>query len=527
MNRASSAGATLTQLLLDAAVHGEQPCFSLISSEDSRIVATLTFAGAIENAKRTAGTLRQAGFQSGDRLVIAARPSTVWITTFLGTIFAGGVAVPVNHRYRRRELAPLLSACDPFAIVVDDATEAAATAALGVAGSPARLFHLTPDDLQSAEPVTPEPRESTDLAVILHTSGTTGEPKGVERTQGEYAEFVDRWRSHTMVPGDRVLNFLPLYHQAGLLCSFLSAFVSGLPMFHVDRFNRKTFWLTVDTHELTWAILMQPVPRYLLDDAAEAPDQSHALEWIVATARPDDWVSFQERFGVAVQSSYGSTETTILRVTGGRRDGPVDPARVHGPLGGALCGRSPESWADIRVVTQAGEVLGPEQPGFIEVRGETVLRRYFRSRSPTHDAFVPGDWFRSGDFGYFSASGDLYFLDRISGLIRRSGENIAPREVEELLEEHPGVAEAAVIGVADELRGEEVAAFVVPRPGISLTADELFTFCEEHLAHFKAPRYIELRAELPHTPTFKVQRAALGLSAAAVERLPASRPAAR
>jgi acyl-CoA synthetase (AMP-forming)/AMP-acid ligase II len=385
-------------------------------------------------------------------------------------------------------------------------------------------MHLTRDDLQAGQPHTPDVPDPSDLAVILHTSGTTGGPKGVERTQGEYATFIQRWCSHTMQPGDRVLNFLPLYHQAGLLCSFLAAFVSGIPTFHVDRFNRETFWATVDTHGLTWSILMQPVPRYLLDDASAGPNQSHALKWIVATAGPEDWISFQERFGVAVQSSYGSTETTILRITGGRNSGAVAPERIHGPLGGALCGRAPEEWAEILIVSEDGKILGPEEPGFIEVRGETVLRRYFRNPSATEEGFARGDWFRSGDFGYFSAAGDLYFLDRTSGLIRRSGENIAPREIEELLEEHPAVAEAAVIGIADELRGQEIAAFVVPRPGTALTESELFGFCQEQLASFKVPRYIESRTELPHTPTFKVQRSALGLTAAAVDRFQVDAP---
>ena len=524
MIRAPSAGSTLTQLLLDASRYGEKPAFSLVSSDDNRILSALTFAGAVEAGKRAAGALRGAGVGSGDRVIIAAAPSTTWIVTFLGTIFAGAVAVPVNHRYRQRELAALISVCEPTVLVVDEETEVPAVAAIEKVGSPAQMIHLGRHDFLPGDPFTPETPRPEDLAVILSTSGTTGEPKGVERTQGQYAVFTQRLSSHAMKPDDRVLNFLPLYHQAGLVCSFLSAFIAGIPTFHIDRFNRRTFWSTVDTHELTWAILMQPVPRYLLEDAGEDPDRSHTLKWIVATLSQEDWISFQERFGVAVNSSYGSTETTIVRMTGSRQEGAVASDRIRGPLGGALCGRAPESWADVRVVDEAGQVVPPEQPGFIEVRGATVLEGYFRSPAATTNAFIRDEWYHTRDFGYFSAAGDLYFLERISGLIRRSGENIAPREVEEVLEEHPAVAEAAVVGIADETRGQEVAAFVVPRSGATVTADDLFRICEQNLAYFKVPRYIELRAELPHTPTFKVMRDALELSPEAIDRAEAKRP---
>jgi acyl-CoA synthetase (AMP-forming)/AMP-acid ligase II len=523
MTEGSGAGATVTDLLLASSRHGDRPCFALVSADDGSILSSLTFAGAVEAGKRASGALRAAGVEPGDRVLIAARPGPAWITTFIGAVFAGAVAVPVNHHYRQREFAALIGACSPVVVVVDDGTRAAATAALEKTGSGARLIDLEHDDLLSGVPREPVKRDPADLAVILHTSGTTGVPKGVERTHGAYAMFMRRWSEQSMRPDDRVLNFLPLYHQAGLLCSFLSGFTLGIPVFHVERFDRTTFWSTVDAHALTWGILMQPVPRYLLDDAAGEGAHSHSLRWVVATVMPEDWTSFQTRFGVAVHSSYGSTETTIVRVTGSRADGPVDPGRIHGPLGGALCGRRMSAWADVRVVTDEGRRAAPNQPGFIEVRGGPVFGRYFQNTEATGDAFRDDGWFRTGDFGYITPEDELYFLDRVSGLIRRSGENIAPRELEELLEDHPGVAEAAVIGVPDELRGQEIAAFVVPRPSSGLSEDELFAFCQDQLAHFKVPRFIELRQELPHTPTFKVQRDALELSDAAADRRSADR----
>jgi long-chain acyl-CoA synthetase len=514
---------TVSELLLDGARYGSNPAFVMVSAADNAVESTLSFADAVDRGRRIVGTLRAAGLEPGGRVLIAAEPSIAWITTFIGTILAGGVAVPINHRYRQREFETLIAAAGPAVIVHDSRTASDMAAALESGRRRIRMLDLDHDRLDAGPVHEATERSADDLAVILHTSGTTGVPKGVERTHGDYARFAHWWSSQAMNPTDRVLNFLPLYHQSGLACSFLSAFAQGIPIFQLDRFDRRTFWDTVDSNRLTWSILMQPVPRYLLDDADADVDADtahmHSLEWVLATLNPEDWVEFQSRFGVSVQSSYGSTETTIAWTTGGRNAAPVERARIEGPLGGALCGRGRPGWADIRLVdAQRQPVTAASQPGFLEVRGGGLFARYFENEGATADAFGDREWFRTRDYGYIAPSGELYFLNRASGLIRRSGENIAPREIEELLEEHSAVGEAVVIAVEDVVRGEEIAAFVVPRVGATVTEAELFAYCQERLSYFKVPRYIELRAELPHTPTFKVRLDELSLSPAAVDR---------
>jgi acyl-CoA synthetase (AMP-forming)/AMP-acid ligase II len=519
MTEVSAAPSTLTDLLIDGARHGDRPCFVCVAADTSRITSTLTFAEAVEQGKRVAATLTAAGLAPGGRVLLAGQASSAWVATFFGTTFAGGVTVPVNHRFRSRELSLALKTFEPSIVAADATTIADAREAIEASGSDARLIDLDDDGLTAADAIAPVQPDPEGLALILQTSGTTGIPKGVERTHEELATFSQRWTEYMMQSDDRIMNFLPLYHQAGLLTSFLGAYAGGLPTFHIDRFDRSTFWTTVDTHDLTWAILMQPVTRYLVEDAAGAPPSSHALRWAISTQHPDDWAGFQSQFGVSIQGTYGSTETTIAWVTGSRDAPATDLPRVHGPLGGALCGQRVDGWAEIRLVSEGGEPIeGPNEPGFIEVRGGTLFKRYFRNPKATADAFDEDGWFRSEDFGYLSPAGDLYFLNRVSGLIRRSGENIAPREIEELLEEHPAVAEAAVIGVHDDLRGQEVAAFVVPREGMPFTEADVLEYCEQRLARFKIPRYVEFRSELPHTATFKVRLDQLQLSPAAVDR---------
>ena len=254
---------------------------------------------------------------------------------------------------------------------------------------------------------------------------------------------------------------------------------------------------------------MQPVPRYLLDEPPSPRDTDHTLRWVLATAAPDDWLAIQDRFGIAFHSSYGSTETTVVRLTGTRVDGPTSRARVKGPRGGGLCGRAIEGWADVRITSEQGGTARPDELGAIEVRGVPVVEEYFADPAATSAAFTDDGWFTTGDIGYVTDDGDLYIVDRAVNRIRRSGENIAPREIEELLEEHPAIAHAAVVPVADVLRGEEIRACIVLEPGARLVAEDVFRYCREHLARFKVPRYVDFRDDLPRTPTLKVRKDAL------------------
>ncbi|HRE01199.1 MAG TPA: fatty acid--CoA ligase family protein, partial [Ilumatobacteraceae bacterium] len=356
-----------------------------------------------------------------------------------------------------------------------------------------------------AEPVTVEP---DDAAFIMHTSGTTGLPKGVVRSHGTYARFATLWADRYMTAGDAVLDFMPMYHQGGVMMSFLPAFLRGLPVWQLERLSVASFWAAAERHATPWAILMPPVPSYFVlqaEAAGEAPTTT-PLAWAMTGGRVDHWAAMQERFGIVGHSGYGSTETTMVTMTGDRADAPASPAVLHGPLGGFACGRPIEGWNEVRVVLDDRRLAGPGQPGQLEFRGPGVFQEYFANPAATAAAFTADGWFHPGDVGYLDGDGQLFMIDRDRDLIRRSGENISPREIEDVLHDHPAVEEAAVVGADDALRGQEIRACVVLVAGADVTAGELFEHCEAHLSSFKVPRYLDMRAELPHTPTMKVRK---------------------
>lgn len=506
---------TLTEILLGGTAHGSRECFTLIAADENRAVASITFEDLVDHGLRAASALRSIGVEPGERVMIVAEPSVDWVVAFFGIVLSGAVAVPVNFRFQAREIGIAAGVVDPVVVLCDDGTERRVHDGIQDDHSVRGLAEVTQTAVSPLEPVLPQP---DDLAVILFTSGTTGIPKGVERTQADYAYFLRVWGRHVMEAEDRILNFLPLNHQAGLVCGFLAPFSLGAPVFHVDRFDRRTFWETVDANRLTWAVMMQPVPRYLLEMPARPDDRDHTLAWIQGSIALEDWNKFQQRFDISMNSGYGSTETTIVTMTGGRRSGLVDASRIHGAHGGILCGGRFEPGSTVRVVDEAGDPCDADVPGAIEVTGPAVFERYFGTPEVTASTFTEDGWFKTGDVGYFSPSGDLYMLERQSAMIRRSGENIAPREIEDVLEMHPAVVEAAVVGIRDKVRGEEVAAFVVVRDSMPVTPEDLFEHCGSHLIGFKVPRYLELRDSLPRNATFKVRRDELKLSAAAIDR---------
>ena len=507
---------TLVDVFSLARDRGGSPFLSYVDDLDQPPVESLSYAEFFARACTVAAALRRSGLRTGDRVALVALPRVDYTATLAGAVLAGAVPAPVNHHFKTRELTAYLGLLEPAMVVADADTAGVVAQAVDrlpsrpvVAGiSGYRGGDVVPIEARRADDYEPFVPTPGDPALILHSSGTTGLPKAVVRTHGAIAEFAD-WFADYFGEDERILNFLPLYHQAGLILNVITACRLGIDVVQQSRYSTSAFWKLVDRYGATHMNLMAPVPSFLLAQPPRSDDRRHTLRWTVIAGRNDHWAAFQERFGVIGMTFYGSTETLQITTTGSPKAGRYPNDVLEKTVPGMMTGRAIDGLAEFRVVDDAGVPVAPGVRGRIEVRGRFVFSEYFNAPDATEAAFTEDGWFITGDVGYVTEGRELVLIGRESSMIRRSGENIAPREIELVLEDHPAIDEAVVVGVPDEFRGEEILARIVRRPGAALTAGEVFEYLEQHLSSFKVPRFVAFHQHFEHTPTFKVKHAAL------------------
>jgi carnitine-CoA ligase len=266
-----------------------------------------------------------------------------------------------------------------------------------------------------------------------------------------------------------------------------------------ERFSASRFWDEVREYGITTSSLMRTIPQILLSLPEKANDRDHRLRLVVALLAPEMHVRFEERFGVVAVPSYSLTED-ILSVIG-----PLDKTKRK--LGSCGLPLVPDVHR-IQIVDAEGKPLPADTPGEIVKQSPTVMKGYFKNPEATGKALKNG-WLYTGDLGSLDRDGFLYFVDRLKDMVRRGDENISSVEVERVLNAHTLIAESAVVGVSDQIRGEEVKAYIVLRPPATAQAlppEAIWAFCSEHLAAFKVPRFLEYRAELPKTASSKIQK---------------------
>jgi malonyl-CoA/methylmalonyl-CoA synthetase len=433
---------------------------------------------------RVAGRLARAGLAAGDRLLVSAATSMDLVAAYLGALRMGLVVVPANTAYTEREIAHIVGDARPRAAVVDDPERGAwvrraAGGDLLVAGPEVDLPDGDPPPLDGAGPGDP--------ALLCYTSGTTGAPKGAVLAHGnllasaEALRLAWRWTSD-----DRLVLALPLFHVHGLGVGLHGTLLAGASAVLLPRFEVGAVLDAARDHQAT---LFFGVPTmYTRLAASPRAGELARLRLCVsgsAPLAPSVFERLAERAGQRVLERYGMTET-IMNVSN-----PCDGERRPGTVGLPLPG------VELRLAGgDQGEVL---------LRGPNVFSGYWENPEATAEAFDPGGWFRTGDLGSFDERGYLRIEGRSKELIITGGYNVHPREVEELLLEHPGVAEAAVVGTPSEEWGEQVTAFVVPAdPAAPPGREELLAFAAERLAGFKRPRSLHYVEALPRNALGKV-----------------------
>jgi long-chain acyl-CoA synthetase len=453
-----------------------------------------------------AAGLADLGVGPGD-VVSAMLPNCLeLIEAWWAILKSGAVFGPINPSFTAPEVAYVIGHSQATAIVTDsrgvetlaDEPDAPELRTLRHVISVDGDGELTLDSLaRRGDPVPPGRPRPGDLAEVLYTSGTTGKPKGAMLTHANMlANAAMGAEVLPLVAGERVGMILPLFHVNAQVVTCVIPMMVGCEVVMWERFSASTFWPTVAELE---PVAVSAVPTILAAvlHSADAPAGRTSLRYVSCGAAPlsrELLEAFESRFDIRILEGYGLTEATCISSVN-----PYYGVRKPGSIGLPVRGQQ------MKIVAPDGSAVQVGELGEIVVKGPNVMAGYLHNPEATAEAIRDG-WLHTGDVGYVDADGYFYIVDRAKDMIIRGGENIYPREIEEVLYAHAGVLECAVIGVPHDVRGEEVLAVLAPKPGATLDPDQLMAYAAERLAAFKVPRRFEIRPELPKNATGKINK---------------------
>ena len=470
---------------------------------------TVSYARLNELSARVAALLRSKAIGAGDRVGIMLPNVPEFAVTYYGVLRAGCVVVPMNPLLKGREVNFYLS--DPEAKLLFAWHDFAEAAEEGAREAGAEAIIVAPADFEE-QLNTVEPafevveRDPSDTAVILYTSGTTGTPKGAELTHANLEHNAQVMTNlGSIVPDDVLLGALPLFHAFGQTCALNAAIANGAALSMIPRFDPGKALEIIGRDRVT---IFEGVPT-MFTGMLHHPDKERfdvsSLRLCVSggSAMPVEVMrGFEETFGCKVLEGYGLSETSPVASFN-----HPDRERKPGTIG------QPVMDVEMKVVDDEGNEVAQGEVGEIVIRGKNVMKGYWRRDDATAEA-IRDSWFHTGDVGRVDADGYFSIVDRKKELIIRGGYNVYPREIEEVLYEHPAVREAAVVGIPDERMGEEVGAAVVLKPGQELSEGELRDYLKAQLAAYKYPRRVWFLDELPKGPTGKILKREITLPAA-------------
>jgi oxalate---CoA ligase len=497
-----SANRTLTGLLASArddavaiAAHGAPP---------------LSYAALRALIDRTQRSLNELGIGRGDRIAIVLPNGPEMAATFL-CVASAAASAPLNPAYKQDEFEFYIEDLKAKALIVESGSESPALRAaekLGVA-----VITLTPEPQAGAgafglsgsstgAAARPGPAEAQDIALILHTSGTTSRPKIVPLAHANiWTSARNIATSLELSANDRALNVMPLFHIHGLIAGLSAPLSRGGAVFCTPGFNALKFFAEMEEAKPTWYTAVPTMHQTILTRAGRHKEiiARHSLRFVRSSSSslpPTVIGELEAAFKCPVIEAYGMTEAAHQMASN-----PLNGLRKPGSVG---IPAGPE----IAIMDEVGRLLSRGETGEVVIRGENVTAAYENNPKANGEAFVNG-WFRTGDQGVIDADGYLTLTGRLKEIINRGGEKISPREVDEALMDHPAVLQAVAFAVPHPMLGEDVGAAVVLREGLSATEQELGAFLSERLAAFKTPRKILFLAEIPKGATGKLQRIGL------------------
>src|SRR5437773_9098008 len=491
----------------------------LFSEPDGRQFTYAEFAAAVN---RAAALLAAHAVSKGDVVSLLMPNSAEYIIAYFACWKLGALAGPVNSLLKEHEIEFVINNSEAKAILVhsefreriekicrtlrnlrvvitfDDEASAAREFTASCQKPDREGGRLSQEALADARATDTPEILSDDDAIIIYTSGTTGKPKGCLLTHGNVianARQISQWLNFT--ENDRLLSIMPLFHMNAVSVTTMSALYAGGSTVISPKFSASKFWNIISDYQITSFGSVATMLSILLNNYPNGVPEglkTNQLRFAMCGSAPvpaEVMNKFEETFNCPVIEGYGLSESTCRSTFN-----PPDELRRPGSCGLPIGN-------EMKVADDDDNEVPDGQLGEIVLRGENILKGYFKDPEATERAFRSG-WFHTGDIGYRDKDGFFFIVDRKSDMIIRGGENIYPREIDEVLYRHPAVAAAATIGVPDPLYGEEVAAFIVLKDGMKVDEQELISHCQAELADYKCPKSIRIVAEIPKGPTGKL-----------------------
>jgi acyl-CoA synthetase (AMP-forming)/AMP-acid ligase II/acetyltransferase-like isoleucine patch superfamily enzyme/acyl carrier protein len=481
---------------------------------------SLSYTRLLEQVEQTVSALRSAGIQRNDRVALVLPNGPEMAVSFVA-VAAGATCAPLNPAYRASEFDFYLSDLSARALIIPEGMSSPAREVAQERGVPiiellahesreAGTFDLA---VRSTSKAGADMAEHDDIALILHTSGTTSRPKMVPLSQSNLC-YSAHHIAQTIRLGDddRCLNVMPLFHIHGLIGAVMSSITAGAGIVCTPGFAAERFFEWLDSARPTWYTAVPTIHQAIVSGARNHRDiisrvPLRLIRSSSASLPPPVMAELEKVFDTQVIESYGMTEASHQMTSN-----PLAPrARKPGSVGIA-------AGPDVAIMNDEGRLLPVNQVGEVVIRGANVTKGYEANPAANQTAFTNG-WFRTGDQGYFDEEGYLFLKGRLKEIINRGGEKIAPREIDDVLLQHPAVGQAVAFAVPHPSLGEDVGAAVVLKAGAQATDSEIRDFAAQQLADFKVPRQLLILDEIPKGATGKIQR--IGLAEKLKERLAA------
>lgn len=495
-----------------------------------------TYAAFDEDVNRIANVFLDLGIEKGDHVALHLHSSPEFLMCLFGLAKIGAVAVPINEQYLADEAEYILENSDAICVVVEPLFYETYQELLA-------RGHYFPKGVVVARAGTESPKSNIDFSSIytplgtveegqqgiydfwmmrceqsailrdscelssddpvqiIYTSGTTSRPKGVVLTHANmvFSGLYGDWEV-SLRGTDRVLTSMPACHSNFQLAALMPVITAGASLIIVEKYSATRFMKQIRHYKATVIQCVAMMLRTLLLQPVDPEEKNHCVREVlyfipITDAEKEE---FEQRFNMKIMNTYGSTESIGWAIT----DPPVG-ARNWPSVGRAGLGYK------ARICDMNDNELPPGEIGEIQIKGErgrSVMLEYYNNPEATEKTFSADGWLKTGDQGYQDDNGWFYFVDRKVNMVKRSGENISTTELEEILEQHPAIAESAVIGVPDPIRDQAIKAFVRFAPGESMTLAEVEQYCKDHMASFKVPTFYEVVEDFPRTCSMKIEK---------------------